>query len=803
MRARAWTWLLLALAGLALAVVLSRPHEASAHAVLERSLPVQNQQLSAPPELVEAWYSESLERSLTKLQVLDTEGTPVHTGDTIFSGDPTYAAIAVPASLGPGIYTLSYENVSSVDGHTWAGSFSFIVLLPDGSVPPGTPYLLPGSSQGFLPDWGDNALRWIGLLAAVTMVGASIFALLIARPAADFLSEAKASTVRETVFAQAAGLTVLAAPVVAVAVLGQLVLLADRIGGAGKIDDILFDTRSGQLWLSQLGLAAALFFLFLPALGSRAFRRSEHAALALVPALFGGLGLLITASLGSHAATGGGQFWSIASDFVHYLATAAWLGSLLQLPLVFWWSQRRLEDPQRVLYRANVLDRFSWLAVISVALLIGTGTFNGFVELPNFPSLYETTYGRVLIAKLALIIPLLGVAGLNALVLKPALVGAIDALHGGDRPKGQERPSLEERLAWLQRMVPRFIVLEIVLGVAVLASVSVLTQTTTAEGELRLDASRPSGDFSAIGTADDLTAEFSIGPFGIGVSTFTVRLEAQGGAALGEILGVRLRAFHDDPNRPPTAGVSGTDQDLKPTADPAVWAANAALLTQPGNWRVQARIRRAGAEDEVIGFNVPRVGGILAEGTGPQGLFNLPFTFVDWNIVGGGAMIVLGLGALLIWRNRPPTWQRSTAASVALSSVVSLMAGTTLLFGVHVHNAPGVRTNPVAATADSLAAGEAIYTRNCLSCHGVNGKGSDTAADLTTHVPAHNDGTLFLWISEGIPLNEERKRMPAWKDLLSEADRWNVINYLREAFGSGQFEPVLPATATPAPSAAR
>jgi copper transport protein len=800
-------WFVALLLALGVAVVALRPGEASAHAVLERSSPAQGQKipLADVPDLVETWYSEPLERPLTSVRVLDTAGSPVHTGDTVFSDDQFYAAVALPADLGPGIYTASYTNVSQADGHTWSGSFSFIVLNADGSVPPGQPVELkgPGAGQGYLPSAAETAMRWIGMVAAVMIAGAAGFLLLVARPAGDFLDDDRRARVQETSVAQAASLTLLAGPLVFVSVCGEVLLLADRLGGLDNLDTILLDTRGGQLWLSQIGIAIAFQLLALPLLLSPAFRQSGQGGIVFVPALIGALGLLMTYSLGSHANAGAGQFWSVASDFVHFVATAGWLGGLLQLPLILWWTQRRLEEPDRVLYRANVLDRYSWLSVVSVALLIGTGTFNGFVQLPNFPSLYETTYGRVLIAKLALIIPLLGVAALNAIFVKPALVRAIDDLHGGDRsarPKGAELSRTSERLARLQRLLPRTAALEFALGVAVLVSVAVLAQTTTASGELRSDAAKPSGSFESSVVAEDVELRLLIEPFGIGVSTYTVELTPASGGELGEVQGVRLRAFFDDPNRPIAAGVSGTDLDLEPTGEPAVWSTESALLTQPGNWEVQVRIQRRDADDLATTLTVREVGGFLARGRGPDDLFDLPFTFVDWNIVAGGAMLVLGIGALLIWRNRPPTWQRGTGASVALSSAASLMAGVVLLFGVSADHADLLLDNPIERTPDSVAAGKLIYDNNCQVCHGADGKGGNRAADLTLHVPAHGDGTLFFWISEGLPLDSERKDMPSWKDRLSATGRWNVVNYLKAAFGSGQFEPVLPPDLQPTPS---
>jgi putative copper resistance protein D len=39
----------------------------------------------------------------------------------------------------------------------------------------------------------------------------------------------------------------------------------------------------------------------------------------------------------------------------------------------------------------------------------------------------------------------------------------------------------------------------------------------------------------------------------------------------------------------------------------------------------------------------------------------------------------------------------------------------------------------------------------------------------------HTDGELFYWISYGFP----NSAMPAWKDTLTEEQRWDVLNYAR------------------------
>jgi mono/diheme cytochrome c family protein len=92
------------------------------------------------------------------------------------------------------------------------------------------------------------------------------------------------------------------------------------------------------------------------------------------------------------------------------------------------------------------------------------------------------------------------------------------------------------------------------------------------------------------------------------------------------------------------------------------------------------------------------------------------------------------------------------------------------------------KQNPVASNESSLAAGEKLYARRCVACHGQKGNGDGPdAADLGIH-PAkfsdsrlrqETDGALFWKITVG------KKPMPDYGRRLSPTDRWNVVNYLR------------------------
>lgn len=93
------------------------------------------------------------------------------------------------------------------------------------------------------------------------------------------------------------------------------------------------------------------------------------------------------------------------------------------------------------------------------------------------------------------------------------------------------------------------------------------------------------------------------------------------------------------------------------------------------------------------------------------------------------------------------------------------------------------RQNPVPETADNAATGRELYRANCIVCHGQRGLGDGPAAfalnprpvNLQLHVPQHPDGFLEYWIAQGV----QGTQMPAWRDTLTERQRWQIVRYLR------------------------
>ncbi|MBI2913737.1 MAG: CopD family protein [Chloroflexi bacterium] len=434
-----------------------------------RSEPAADARLEQAPGRVTAWFSEPLEPGVSQLRVLVGGGERVDAGDVEFDpADETKMSVRLRDDVGPGFYLVTWETLSQVDGHFRFGSFEFTVLHPDGSEPTGlrpeATFDVTGAPTGVT----EGALtKAAGLIGAAILVGGIAAVLVIALPAGANLPSEPSAKLRAAARRFLAWI-ILPTAVLLLAVGGfELWLQARQFGGFEEVSRVL-ETEWGERWawrhallgVTVGGLAGAIAL----------YRRSDRGQSLLWLALAASLASLLLVSLVSHAnAVAHGSFWSTASDFVHRTTAAVWIGGLVAVAALLVWARRGLSADERAMLLAKTLRRFSLLAATSLTPLLATGVFNALVQVSSWPDLVETPYGRALTVKLALIVPLLAVAALNAFVLRPAF-----------RMKAAGDSAAAERLrSWLSRAVP----LEAALAVAVLVVVGVLTQYTPSRTE--------------------------------------------------------------------------------------------------------------------------------------------------------------------------------------------------------------------------------------------------------------------------------------------------------------------------------
>jgi copper transport protein len=744
---------------------------ASAHALLVRSDPVVDARLADPPTVVSAWFSESLDRSLSTMRVLDGAGEQVDDGAVTFSDeDATMMRVGLQEKVPPGFYAVVWETLSSVDGHFIKGSFPFTILNPDGSEPSAPRPKLAGVTSGGEPTADRAVAKIAGLLGAVGLLGGLAFAVWVVPGAAAQAPRVWRQRVRRADRRHTMWIVWPALGLLAVAGLAEVLVQARQLGGLDLVGKVVGETDWGERWIQRQVILGAVVAAVAVATAWGSSREALGRA-ALWAALLGTLGYVLLISLVSHGGAVEGSFWAVASDFVHLAAAAVWVGMLAEIGLLLAWARRGVPDSVRTPVLAAHLQRFSVLATVSVIALLASGAFSALTEIPTPEAMLQTSYGRVLVAKLALIGLLLPVAGLNAVVLRPRALSGVSA-------SGQ---ALERLRRWLNRAVW----LEAALAVGVLAIVAVLTQYPTArvvkesEAFVQESATAVVG-FEQVSEATDLSVDLSVSPNAVGTNSYQVFLSPPPGESLSEVLQVRLRFKPPDPSL-------GPSQTTAEEVNPNFFKAVGSFFTTAGDWEVQVIVRRAKVDDVSTFFSVPVEAGGAAQGTGSDS-FALPLVTGSWATVAAVALLA-GAVIVLMPAQQWPRIHVRAARWLRMTSVTCVVFGLALLFGVQQHlglipqgTSEG---NPVPATEASVARGRELFAQNCARCHGETGRGNgpdaDTLpvppADFKVHIPFHTDLFFFQVITGGFG-----DAMPAFGDQISEEDRWNLINFLKAEF---------------------
>ncbi|MBI4570843.1 MAG: copper resistance protein CopC/CopD, partial [Chloroflexi bacterium] len=615
---------------------------ASAHAVQVSSRPAPNEQLAGSPDTISIDFSEPIEGSVSTIQLWDTSPQQLALGPVEFPDDKTMT-VAVPDGLAPGLYTVIWRNLSTVDGHTWAGSFPFIVLGPNGELPESTaiPAALanlakPPSSR---PSTLESAARWVVLLGSAVMLGGTAYVLLVTLPATRVLSPESAAGVRKLSRTILLLTTTIAAFFVLQGSLVQLALQADRLGGLGKADELLVDTRLGSYLIArQVLLAVSLLAVVLAWRSGKDAR--PWAPLGLL--LLASLGVLLTQSLVSHAAAASeGALWTTASDVLHLLAASLWVGGLIHVGLAMPRWLDELRGVSRTLFAAESFRRFSALAAFSVLVLMVSGVLSALAQFTAFGQLWSTNYGWSLVAKMAVMLPLLAVAALNGFILQPRIVEASLTVRGaaveGDAPAAAP-------VARLQHLLVNTVRLEAVLGIVVLVAVAVLIQLQPPRATAQAQSlSQPApteiedGRYLEAAQSGGLVISLQIEPVQVGQNTFEVGLGSEFGG-IGEVEEVRLDFDHADES----IGSSRLDM---PLAGSAKFLADGSNLSLPGAWKITATVRRRGEEEDVratfdLTLAAPAAGGGSAADEGSESVWGWPFQ--DRRTA--GAIAALGVG---------------------------------------------------------------------------------------------------------------------------------------------------------------
>lgn len=316
---------------------------------------------------------------------------------------PTADIVVTPLpALAAGAYTARWRLVGA-DGHAVTGRIAFTVSGSPEPSPATTLQVttlpvttLPAAATGGAGDGdGFDPPAWIGWLfrygsyaALMVLAGAALTGALVQRG--------------EPASPRARRWAPWAVVAVVVGALGQLALLAGSISGVAPWSQPsgLTDAAEHPVGLAlvfRVALAVAVWLLVVREAQPRSPHHLEVTALLA-------LGMLATWSFAGHPRTMRWPWLGVPLDVAHHAAAAAWLGGLLMVG-----------------GQAAALRRFSRVAELSVGVLVVTGVLQA-IRLDGGPAaLISGTHGRLLLVKVALLVPMLWLANANRRRLRAAV----------------------------------------------------------------------------------------------------------------------------------------------------------------------------------------------------------------------------------------------------------------------------------------------------------------------------------------------------------------------------------------------
>jgi copper transport protein len=581
-----------------------------AHATLVRSDPAANSGLVTAPAEIRLWFSEPVEPQFSGFTLLESSGKTI---DTLTSQvDPADAKqmFMQSGSLPGGLFTVVWHVVSAADGHATQGSFAFTIGNDASATGTSTP------TAEIIP--ADNALiRWFNLLSMSLAMGSIGFVLFVWTPAIQNQSGPLERRMNRLIWA---GWVLLG--VASVLMLLLQVSLAAQVSILSAIShpalmQVVTKTRFGTLWLVRMTLWLLLGLeIFLATV-------QKNRAFYWLALVFGSA-LLLTTSLFSHANAAQDSASAVLNDWLHLTMTALWIGGLVQFLNVFSLVRRTITPVLPTFDK--LVGYFSNFARVVVAGLIITGLYAAWLQVGSVEALVSTLYGQALLVKLVLILPLLGVAGIN-------LWFTHRGLQAG-------------QIIWAGRLRV-LIAAEVILTLCILVAVGAMTSISpsrTVLAQRALTASPASKPIEETQMSDAMHVQLRIEPGWVGSNTFTLTLSDHHGKPITDASLLRLRFDHQRQDlgeselriQPPDNGsATGT------------YHAAGANLSQEGTWRIRMTVQRPAQYDALVDFQlqVPAAPPTSSISVDTPLSYRIPALLL-------AGLLAFGVGGFFTWRSR-------------------------------------------------------------------------------------------------------------------------------------------------------
>ena len=265
---------------------------------------------------------------------------------------------------------------------------------------------------------------------------------------------------------------------------------------------ILINTSTGTIWLLRIitsiivAIFSTTYFICIrrgltsKKLYPKGVNKYNYVFLSVI-LISGAINLMSNSVVSHNAATEFFPLLAVSVDWFHVMGVSIWLGGLFYLSLVLlyvieilgkdvkygsdrpiklWEQQIEIRNSYSL---AIMLPYFSMIAVLCLGVIGTTGLYMAWLQLQSVGSLFTSTYGNILILKLSIIFPMIGLGAYHQIKLHCVMV------HAANK---ERHPNIEPNIGGDRydpfRRFSKTIKIESLIGIAVLVVSSFLTITS-------------------------------------------------------------------------------------------------------------------------------------------------------------------------------------------------------------------------------------------------------------------------------------------------------------------------------------
>ena len=565
------------------------------------------------PSRISILFSERPDPNVSYIHITNSEGKRVDNNDFKITGeDGREATVTVNKNLvREGIYSLSWSTLSIDDGHVARGTY----VVGVGQTLAANTHIENFTENNIVYSPVIAIIKTPIIIGQVYVLGFVLSQILIWKDIRgqgvsniiDIISMRK-FTIFIILFSIVIGVAATLIPIIQ-----SLIISQTQSEYMKNLALLYFGTTNGQVWMIRIIICAIIAFVayYYASIvknktnGSSSATNVTKRKILLYFLLISTIILIATNSITSHSASVGTlSQLGILADFAHSVAVSVWIGGMMYILYVVFSNVFTISNnisgkvhdiysqPKSIILL--ILSRFSIISTICVGVIGITGLSLAWLHIQTMDELVISDYGRTLIIKLSLVLPVIILGGYHQFwISKVARVLNVKR-ENQDKPESNN-PNFIETLSSLRRTVK----IECILAASVLCAASLLTVTTPPatmqnnEVIKNISNSKMSSEmqheFISTLETQGIPITFVISPFVTGFNNFTINFPKEN-EIIGQISDASLEFRKNDLSLGPIDARFIKHNDT-------AYSVNGGYLSQPGRWDVKITVKRINSYD--------------------------------------------------------------------------------------------------------------------------------------------------------------------------------------------------------------